>query len=152
LGLRKERTYPMVSGTDVLEISAARELASWKKRFNKMTRPNHYSRWKIEPIEFIRANELDFYRANIIKYIMRHDAKDGLKDLEKALQYLQWYIEDMYPTEDRGTVYRAEVAYPITPIDTPFLKHIKYPVDKTIMMAEDLIAAERALYDEGWTS
>jgi hypothetical protein len=57
-------------------------------------RPKHYSRWKIEPIEFIRANNLDALRANIIKYIMRFDAKEGRKDLEKAQQYLTWLIED----------------------------------------------------------
>lgn len=58
------------------------------------TKPNHYTRWKIQPIEFIRANNLDFARANIIKYIMRYDDKDGLKDLDKAQQYLTWLRED----------------------------------------------------------
>lgn len=58
--------------------------------------PHHYTRWTIQPIDFIRANKLDFARANIIKYIMRHEHKDGLRDLEKAKQYLDWYIEDCY--------------------------------------------------------
>jgi len=56
--------------------------------------PTHYSRWKIEPIEFIRANNLDALRANIIKYIMRYDAKDGQKDLDKAKEYLRYLEED----------------------------------------------------------
>jgi hypothetical protein len=56
--------------------------------------PKHYSRWKIEPIDFIRANQLDALRANIIKYIMRYDAKEGMKDLLKARRYLDWLIED----------------------------------------------------------
>lgn len=56
--------------------------------------PVHYTRWKIQPIEFIRANNLDFARANIIKYIMRHDVKDGIKDLDKAQQYMDWLRED----------------------------------------------------------
>jgi hypothetical protein len=102
-------------------------------------KPSHYSRWKIEPIEFIRANNLDFYRANIIKYIMRHDAKDGLKDLEKALQYLRWFIDDMYPDRKETPVYRNEVAYPIVTRNTDF--------DDIIMTEEDLVMAERALYE-----
>ena len=61
---------------------------------NKVKNPVHYGRWKIQPIEFIRANQLDFARANIIKYIMRFDAKDGIKDLDKAQQYFDWLRED----------------------------------------------------------
>jgi hypothetical protein len=86
-----------------------------------LSTPNHYTRWKIEPITFIRANNLPFSIANIIKYVMRYDAKDGIKDLEKARQYLDWLIEDTKPQ-----VHRMEVRYPV---------------------GEDLIAAERVLYE-----
>jgi hypothetical protein len=103
--------------------------------------PNHYSRWAIEPIEFIRRNELDFARANVIKYIMRHDAKDGRKDLEKAVQYLKWYLEDQYPSYDDGDWEIPDGV--IVPTRTPFLT----------MTEADLIAAERALYErEGYTN
>jgi len=66
-----------------------------------MTNPNHYSRWVIEPIVFIRANKIDALRANIIKYIMRYDAKDGLEDLDKAQQYLSWLREDFISDRSR---------------------------------------------------
>jgi len=59
-----------------------------------LNNPDHYSRWAIEPIVFIRANKLDALRANIIKYIMRYDHKDGMNDLVKAKQYLEYLIED----------------------------------------------------------
>lgn len=59
--------------------------------------PSHYSRFPIQPIEFIRKNRLDFLQANIIKYVCRHDAKNGLEDLMKARQYLDWLIEDNSP-------------------------------------------------------
>jgi hypothetical protein len=111
-------------------------------------KPKHYSRWKIEPIEFIRANELDFYRANIIKYIMRHDAKDGLKDLEKALQYLKWYIEDMYPTPDGHNEFEIPTG---VGSKGPWRMEATYPIGAGMTEAE-LIVAERALYEEGWTS
>jgi hypothetical protein len=51
--------------------------------------PKHYSRWKMEPIEFIATNDLPFWLANVIKYCMRFDAKDGLRDLYKA----RWYLD-----------------------------------------------------------
>lgn len=66
------------------------------KSFEDSVSPNHYTRWAIQPIDFIRANKLRFDQANILKYVMRHDQKDGLKDLMKARQYLDWMIEDYY--------------------------------------------------------
>ena len=53
--------------------------------------PDHYARWPLEPIFFIMANGMDYARGNIIKYIMRWDAKDGLNDLYKAARYLEEY-------------------------------------------------------------
>lgn len=53
--------------------------------------PTHYARWKIEPIFAIMANGLDYARGNIIKYLLRWDAKDGIKDLYKAARYLDQY-------------------------------------------------------------
>lgn len=57
-----------------------------------VTNPKHYSRWKIEPLEFIMANGLGFVPGNIIKYVMRYDQKDGLQDLIKAETYLKRLI------------------------------------------------------------
>jgi hypothetical protein len=116
-----------------------------------MINPKHYSRWKIEPITFIRANDLDAIRANIIKYIMRYDAKDGLKDLDKAQQYLTWLREDYIdslPEEEVKAVrhtprWPGTVTYPITV--APVGKLDPYKINP--MTEEDLIKAERALYE-----
>lgn len=71
------------------------------------TNPDHYSRWNIQPWDFISQNKLDFMRGNIIKYIMRYDAKNGLEDLKKARVYLDKLISmnavennDPSPQED----------------------------------------------------
>lgn len=58
------------------------------------TNPEHYSRWKIQLWDFISQNNLDFMRGNIIKYIMRFDAKNGLEDLKKARVYLDKMIKN----------------------------------------------------------
>jgi hypothetical protein len=50
--------------------------------------PDHYARFKIQPIAFIRENELTFWQGNVIKYICRADAKNGVEDIEKAISYL----------------------------------------------------------------
>ena len=33
--------------------------------------PQHYARWKIEPITYIMQNGFEFWRGNIIKYASR---------------------------------------------------------------------------------
>lgn len=53
----------------------------------------HYMRHKIQPIEFIIANNLSYLEGNIIKYITRYKYKNGVEDLKKAKQYLIWLIQ-----------------------------------------------------------
>lgn len=57
------------------------------------TSPTHYSRFPIQPIDFIAENKLNFLAGNIIKYVCRYDAKNGVEDLEKAKVYLEKLIE-----------------------------------------------------------
>ena len=57
--------------------------------------PEHYARWEMEPVEFIAINDLPWWMANVIKYIMRYDAKDGLKDMYKARSYLDMKIRQI---------------------------------------------------------
>ena len=52
-----------------------------------------YAVMKIQPIEFILANELGFCEGNVIKYLCRYKRKNGLEDLKKARQYLDFLIE-----------------------------------------------------------
>jgi hypothetical protein len=62
--------------------------------------PHHYARWKMQAIEFIAINNLPWWIANVIKYIMRNDAKDGLKDLYKARSYLDMKIRELEGVQD----------------------------------------------------
>lgn len=54
---------------------------------------DHYKKFKIQPVEFIHANNLPFIEGNIVKYIVRWREKNGLKDLEKVKHYVDLLIE-----------------------------------------------------------
>ena len=55
---------------------------------------NHYKDMKIQPLEYILANNLGFCEGNVIKYITRYKSKNGLEDLLKAKHYLDVLIEN----------------------------------------------------------
>ena len=40
------------------------------------------------------ANELDFCEGNVVKYVTRWKFKNGVEDLKKARQYLDFLIEE----------------------------------------------------------
>ena len=57
----------------------------------------HYKGCKIQPVEYIHANGLDYLEGNVIKYITRHRTKgEGRKDIEKAIHYAQLILEMKY--------------------------------------------------------
>ena len=60
---------------------------------SKQVGGDHYAVMKIQPIEFIMANQLGFCEGNVIKYLCRYKRKNGLEDLKKARQYLDFLIE-----------------------------------------------------------
>lgn len=54
----------------------------------------HYKDYKIQPIEFIMSNNLDYLQGNVVKYICRYKNKNGIEDLKKAIHYIQIMIEN----------------------------------------------------------
>ena len=54
---------------------------------------NHYKSKPIQPWDYIISNNLGYLEGNIIKYVSRWGAKNGLQDLHKARHYLQKLIE-----------------------------------------------------------
>ena len=54
--------------------------------------PHHYNKWVIEPKDFIIKNHLPFCEGNIIKYVMRWRDKNGIEDLNKAKEYIDFLI------------------------------------------------------------
>jgi hypothetical protein len=60
---------------------------------------SHYKDCAIQPVEYIHSNRLGFFEGNVVKYVTRHKAKGGKKDIEKAIHYLQLIIELEYPEQ-----------------------------------------------------
>lgn len=66
--------------------------------------PSHYNQGKIEVIEFIEDQKLDFHLGNTVKYCCRAGIKDPskeLEDLKKAFWYLARKIELISAAQDQ---------------------------------------------------
>lgn len=63
---------------------------------------SHYKDMKIQPVEYIHANGIPFVEGCIIKYVSRWRAKGGVKDLEKALHFVEMLIQLEAQGQDKG--------------------------------------------------
>jgi hypothetical protein len=54
---------------------------------------DHYQK-AIQPWDIIREWKLDYWRGNVIKYVLRCNEKNGIQDLQKAIHYLEYAIEN----------------------------------------------------------
>ena len=58
-------------------------------------KPSHY-KMRIQPIEYILANKLDFCSGNIVKYASRWDKKgEPYSDLCKIVEYAKILIDEL---------------------------------------------------------
>lgn len=70
------------------------------KKEDVINHPSHYTRGKIEVIDFIEDQQLPYHLGNVIKYIARAGYKgDKLEDLKKARWYLDRYINEVIANE-----------------------------------------------------
>ena len=83
---KKNNTY--------FDCSQCSDFDEWEEKEDLIHNPKHYTYSKHEPIDVIKAWNLDFDLGNVIKYIARCEHKgDKLQDLNKALEYLQHEIK-----------------------------------------------------------
>jgi hypothetical protein len=54
---------------------------------------SHYQK-AIQPWDIIHEWKLDYWRGNVIKYVLRCNEKNGIEDLKKAIHYLEYAIEN----------------------------------------------------------
>ena len=70
----------------------------WKKEHDNVNHPSHYETGKFECIDVMIETQgieatKNFCVCNALKYIYRHNMKNGEEDLRKAKQYLDKYME-----------------------------------------------------------
>lgn len=67
-------------------------------------KPSHYTRHKIEPWDYVAANELGYFEGSAIKYLTRWRYKNGIVDLKKARAFLDKliYVEEQKLVRDTG--------------------------------------------------
>ena len=53
----------------------------------------HYKGLKIQPVEYIHANNIPFCEGSAIKYLTRWRSKGGVEDLKKAKHFIELLIE-----------------------------------------------------------
>lgn len=63
--------------------------------YDPVSHPVHYNQGKIEVIDFILDQKMNYIEGNVIKYVSRYKNKNGLQDLEKAQFYLKKLIEQV---------------------------------------------------------
>lgn len=69
---------------------------------DQVNHPKHYNKGKIEVIEFIEDQKLNFHLTNAVKYICRSDSKGTeAQDLEKAIWYIRRHLETLKPNPRR---------------------------------------------------
>ena len=61
--------------------------------YSRQVGGNHYSKFVIQPTEYIIKNKLNFCEGNVIKYVTRWRDKGGKDDLLKAKHYIDMLIE-----------------------------------------------------------
>tara|TARA_R110002126_G_scaffold497_1_gene3244 strand:- start:350 stop:682 length:333 start_codon:yes stop_codon:yes gene_type:complete len=76
------------------EIEGEEDMSPYESRQieNLLINKEHY-KGGIEPTEYIKANSLDFFEGNVVKYITRWRKKDGINDLRKAKDYIEMLIK-----------------------------------------------------------
>jgi len=57
---------------------------------------NHYKNYAIQPIEYTTKNNLGFIEGSVIKYVTRHQDKNGAEDIKKAIHMLNILLEEKY--------------------------------------------------------
>ncbi|MEG3310660.1 DUF3310 domain-containing protein [Streptococcus sp. SS-4456] len=72
------------------------------KQFDNVTKPKHYQgKYGMEALDVVKnfignlAGEYAYYWGNVIKHLLRFQSKNGVEDLKKARQHLDWLIEDL---------------------------------------------------------
>jgi hypothetical protein len=90
--------FEMLKGYDMLASKETKEIVDIVSgsALDKQISGTHYKGCKIQPIEYIHANNLDYFQGNVVKYVTRHKDKNAAADIKKAIHYLELILELQY--------------------------------------------------------
>lgn len=65
----------------------------------------HYKKWKIQPLEFVEANDLSWFGFVVLKYFLRIESDTTektkkIQDLEKIIHYCR--LKQMFLSDNNG--------------------------------------------------
>ena len=71
------------------------ELTYAEHKGSKQVGGTHYD-LTIQPIDYIMKNGIGYCEGNVIKYITRHQDKNGAEDIRKAIHYCEFILAHVY--------------------------------------------------------
>lgn len=104
--------------------------------------PAHYNDGKIEVIDYIEDKGLGFHLGNAVKYISRAGKKDqakAIEDLEKAVWYIQRYIEK----QRAGNVEKETLTTPARDLISEANHGYVNMLDKGIVLTHEELSEEQ---------
>ena len=94
----KETTDHMTYCSEILEEDEKMN-DQWRAGATNI-RPTYYAKYKIDPWTFIIKNQLGMDVGSVVKYVVRHQDKNGVEDLNKAIKCIEMMKEHYY--NDKG--------------------------------------------------
>ena len=86
--------------TNKINADAMEIVEEIMEHYNNISKPKHYQgKYGMEALDVVKnfiwdlAGERAYYWGNVIKYLLRFQQKNGVEDLRKARQHLDWLIE-----------------------------------------------------------
>ena len=81
------------------------------KVWDKQHGGSHYQKYVIQPSKFVVENKLLYPEGCAIKYIIRHQDKNGKEDLLKAIHFIEMIMERDYPEKEQIKTEEWSVGY-----------------------------------------
>lgn len=75
------------------KLSFAKAISAYHNPLDRQVAGDHYKKLKIQPVEYIHANDIGFCEGNVIKYVSRWKFKGGIADLQKAKHIIELLIQ-----------------------------------------------------------
>ena len=97
----KTDTDPRVTAARFDQVASKAFNATSHAATERQIGGDHYKSLKIQPIEYIDANNMPYLEGNVVKYVTRHASKNGVQDIDKAIHYLELIKQMRYAEEQK---------------------------------------------------